>query len=111
MIDLPTTATYGDRGPCAAYGGVPTWYTASDSGHVCAWRVNESWTFELHQDGSGIGCGPEFDTFVEPNTHVYPDYPAGARDSPPFDQVKQLKANIVVLIAFYVFSLVYGVVG
>lgn len=36
-------------------------------------------SIEIHQDGTDATCGFEYDSFLEPNTNVFPEYPQGLR--------------------------------
>eukprot|EP00045_Choanoeca_perplexa_P014429 m.169858 g.169858 ORF g.169858 m.169858 type:complete len:336 (-) comp16673_c0_seq1:2270-3277(-) len=100
--DLPTSAVYNARGPCQARPGTtPSWYASSKSSHVCSWPASpdQAGLVELHQDGSQLPCGAEFDTFLGPNTAVYSHYPSGMVVSQPLGALKALEVAFNVTMA------------
>jgi hypothetical protein len=101
-LGLPDSATYNTNGPCQARSGsTPTWFASAASGHVCSWPSTPSHPglVELHQDGSQLPCGNEFDTFLGPNTDVYSTYPAGMTVSQPLGQLRSLQVQFNVTMA------------
>eukprot|EP00730_Choanoeca_flexa_P019055 TRINITY_DN9292_c0_g2_i6.p1 TRINITY_DN9292_c0_g2~~TRINITY_DN9292_c0_g2_i6.p1 ORF type:complete len:331 (+),score=52.35 TRINITY_DN9292_c0_g2_i6:124-1116(+) len=85
--DLPTKAVYNQQGDCTAHPTPPAWFASSSSSRVCSWPHQ---TVELSQNGHGLPCGEEFDTFLGPNTHVYANYPSGMQPSPPLNELSSL---------------------
>lgn len=82
-------ASSGGTGPCFLNkqdpsAPEPLWYTNASSGHLCAHRgSNGTVRFEIHQDGTHIQCGLEFDSFIEEDTPIYAAVPVGIHPSPP----------------------------
>lgn len=99
---LPVHASSGGTGPCFLNkqdpsAPEPLWYTNASSGHLCAHRgSNGTVRFEIHQDGTHIQCGLEFDSFIEEDTPIYAAVPVGIHPSPPLRNLTHITVGFTV---------------